>query len=73
MQAHFLICPLIQRNWCMQWPDCQLRPMCSLFLLDVPSADPRFSGQSFKQFTLVNYDSRDVPDLKTPHITTQGS
>ena len=31
------------------------------------------SGQSYKQFTLVNYDSRDVPDLKTPHITTLGS
>ena len=28
------------------------------------------NGQSCKQFTLVNYDSRVVPDLKTPHITT---
>ena len=27
-------------------------------------------GQSYKQFTLVNYNSRVVPDLKTPHITT---
>ena len=26
------------------------------------------SGQSYKQFTLVNYDSRVVPDLKKPHI-----
>ena len=31
------------------------------------------SGQSFKQFTFENYDSRVVPDLKTPHITTLGS
>ena len=30
------------------------------------------SGQSYKQFTLVNYDSRVVPDLKTLHITTLG-
>ena len=30
-------------------------------------------GQSYKQFMLVNYDSRVVPDLKTPHITTLGS
>ena len=28
------------------------------------------SGQSYKQFTIVNYDSRVIPDLKTPHITT---
>ena len=27
----------------------------------------------YKHFTLVNYDSRDVPDLKTIHITTLGS
>ena len=33
----------------------------------------QISGQSYKQFTLVNYDSRVVPDLKTPHITTLGS
>ena len=30
-------------------------------------------GQSYKQFTLVNYNSRVVPDLKTHHITTLGS
>ena len=30
-------------------------------------------GQSYKQFTLVNYDSRVVPDLKTLHIMTLGS
>ena len=29
-----------------------------------------FSGQSYKHFTLVNYDSRVVPDWKIPHITT---
>ena len=28
------------------------------------------SGQSYKHFTLVNYDSRVVPDWKIPHITT---
>ena len=27
-------------------------------------------GQSYKQFMLVNYHSRVIPDLKTPHITT---
>ena len=31
------------------------------------------SGQSYKQFTLVNYDSRVVPDLKALHFTTVGS
>ena len=29
-----------------------------------------FSGQSYKEFTLINYDSRVVPDWKIPHITT---
>ena len=27
-------------------------------------------GQSYKGFTIINYDSRFVPDLKIPHITT---
>ena len=27
------------------------------------------SGQSYKHFTLINYDSRVVPDWKIPHIT----
>ena len=31
---------------------------------------PAISGQSYKQFTLVNYDPRVVPDWKIPHITT---
>ena len=30
-------------------------------------------GQSYKQFMLINYDSRVIPDLKTLHITTLGS
>ena len=29
-----------------------------------------FSGQSFKGLTIVNYNSRVIPDLKIPHITT---
>ena len=29
------------------------------------------SGQLAKHFMLLNYDSRVVPDLKIPHITTQ--
>ena len=29
-----------------------------------------FCGQSYKQFTIVIYNSRLVPDLKIPHITT---
>ena len=28
------------------------------------------SGQSYKHFMLVNYDSRGVPEWKIPHITT---
>ena len=28
------------------------------------------SGQSYKAYTIVNYDSRVVPDWKIPHITT---
>ena len=28
------------------------------------------SGQSYKQFTLINYESRVVPDWKIPHIMT---
>ena len=31
------------------------------------------SGQSYKHFMLVNYDSRVVPDLKIPHIMTLDS
>ena len=27
-------------------------------------------GQSYKHFTLVNYDSRVEPDWKIPHIKT---
>ena len=27
-------------------------------------------GQSYKHFTLINYDSRVVPDWKIPHIKT---
>ena len=27
-------------------------------------------GQSYKHFTIVNYDSRVVPDLQLPHIMT---
>ena len=29
-----------------------------------------FSGQSYKAYTIVNYDFRVLPDLKIPHITT---
>ena len=28
------------------------------------------SGQSYKHFTIVNYDSRVIPDRKIPHIMT---
>ena len=28
------------------------------------------SGQSYKHFTIINYDSRVIPDWKIPHITT---
>ena len=31
------------------------------------------SGQSYKASTIVIYDSRVVPDLKIPHITTLDS
>ena len=29
-----------------------------------------YCGQSYKHFTLVNYESRVVPDWKIPHIMT---
>ena len=32
-----------------------------------------FCGQSYKHFTIVIYESRVVPDLKVPHITTLDS
>ena len=31
---------------------------------------PDTFGQSYKAPTIINYDSRVVPDLKIPHITT---
>ena len=31
------------------------------------------SGQSYKGSTIVNYNSRVIPDLKIPHIMTLGS
>ena len=31
---------------------------------------PYYSGQSYKGSTIVNYNSRVVPDLKIPYITT---
>ena len=37
------------------------------FYVNMPSA---ICGQSYKASTLVIYDSRVVPDLKIPHITT---
>ena len=36
----------------------------------LPNAILRNSGQSYKHFTIVIYDSRVVPDWKIPHITT---
>ena len=30
----------------------------------------QYCGQSYKHFTIVNYDPRVVPDWKIPHITT---
>ena len=33
----------------------------------------KYSGQSYKAFTIVIYDSRVVPDLKIPYITTLDS
>ena len=42
----------------------------SLFFKCTPTTTTQTSGQSYKQFTLVNYDSSVVPDWKIPHITT---
>ena len=33
-------------------------------------SEPITCGQSYKHFTVVNYDSTVVPDFKIPHITT---
>ena len=40
-----------------------LKPYTSLPCFDI-------SGQSYKASAIVIYDSRVVPDLKIPHITT---
>ena len=40
------------------------------FRLQVLSLNHKTCGQSYKHFTLVNYDSRVVPDWKIPHIMT---
>ena len=32
--------------------------------------DHYYCGQSYTHFTIVNYDSTVVPDLKVPHIIT---
>ena len=44
----------------------------SLHLLLLPKEldGQPISGQSYKHFTLVNYESRVVPDWNIPHITT---
>ena len=42
---------------------CQFATVVKLAKLDT-------SGQSYKQFTLVNYDPRGGPDFKMPHIMT---
>ena len=36
----------------------------------VSSLYHKTSGQSYKHFMLINYNSGVVPDLKIPHITT---
>ena len=33
-------------------------------------SNPVNSGQSYKASTIVMYDSRVIPDLKIPHVTT---
>ena len=49
------------------------RWLASLPTLHVDVAISVSSGQSYKASTIVIYDSRVVPDLKIPHITTLDS
>ena len=47
---------------------------CMLTSPEKSEVDGRaISGQSYKASTIVIYDSRVVPDLKIPHITTLDS
>ena len=41
-----------------------------MFIRLATDLQDQFSGQSYKAPTIVIYDSRVVPDLKLPHITT---
>ena len=52
--------------------DCSLAnhsPVCKLTIL-LLLLDSVTCGQSYKSSTIVIYDSRVIPDLKLPHITT---
>ena len=40
------------------------------FTTTLPEKSELTSGLSYKHFTMVNYDSRVVPDWRIPHITT---
>ena len=44
--------------------------ICQIHMCNIGLVDSVTSGQSYKASTIVIYDSRVVPDLKIPHITT---
>ena len=57
---------------------CKHRIVCKIRIPGSPKIGStmlvtKISGQAYKGSTIVNYDSRVVPDLKIPHITTLGS
>ena len=56
----------------LDWPS-QFDEDKSVFTCVVDLLLCQSCGQSYKQFTLVIYNSRVVPDLKIPHITTLDS
>ena len=46
------------------------KQMAPLLIWTFGQPQPLTCGQSYKAPTIVIYDSRGVPDLKLPHITT---
>ena len=53
--------------------NCFSRGASKSFLRNIKLSLRLTCGQSYKYFTLINYDSRVIPDVKTLHITTLGS
>ena len=55
---------------CWNWPNENVIPIKISARGQKGLGQMFISGQSYKHFTLVNYDSRVIPDWKIPQITT---